>query len=175
MRHSLLVANVVPAVTWVDRMEGLSDIGHTIAGAVVGTVAPEVTRFAQSEADCFGQLTNTLEIYKARPNADSLQGIQAMVNCLDLNSEQVEELHLEHAYSINIYAGVNAQVWEVLRLLDQDVDDIAALVPLQPGVTPIMDPDRIKARTARAQGFKASDIRDRYNEIAGEKAFAPLP
>jgi hypothetical protein len=150
-------------------MEGLSDIGQTISGAVVGKVAPSVTHYAQVESDCFGQLSSTLEIYRASPTPQNLQGVQAMVAALDLNGEQVLNLHLMHRDK------TDPKIAEVLQLLDQVICEISALVPTAPAVVPVMDPDRIAGRKHLALGWRRADIHDKYNAIAKEQTFAPLP
>jgi len=158
---------VAPA--WVDQMAELSDIGQVISGSVVDKVDPSVTRYAKIEMDCFGQLVNTLDIYRDSQTPQNLQGVQAMVAALDLNGEQVFNLHLMHR------DGTDPKIAEVLQLLDQVICEISALVPTAPAVVPVMDPDRIAGRKHLALGWRRVDIHDRYNAIAKEQTFAPLP
>ena len=67
------------------------------------------------------------------------------------------------------------QVWQVIALLDNAVDEIAKLVPGAPAMVPVMDTARISTRSTRAHGLTQKDLRDHYNAIAGKGLFVPLP
>jgi len=151
--------------TWVSVAEGFAKIAVPIAGSIVDLVAPELSALVTIIENGFTALTNTLDTYKAQPNATNLQAIQAAVTALNLNITKLENAaQIKNPNTDKIVKGVVA-------LIGQLINSIAAQVPAT--ATTKMT---VKLNRAAPSPMTADDFKAKFNTLtAGDPRFHPLP
>jgi hypothetical protein len=157
-----IVACAVPA--WVNVAEGFAKIGVPIAGSIVSLVAPQLSPLVAIIESGFTALTNTLDSYKAQPNATNLQAVQAAVTALNQNIAQLED-----AAQIK-NPDTDAKIKGVVALISDLITAIANQVPATPGT-------KMAAKLGRGAStrMKVADFKNQFNALtAGDPRFRPL-